>query len=68
MHFEVDSTPRTSSGARDSKAALAKAKAAADYSLWLKAEIQQALDDHQPAFVHDQAMAQIRAGIKMGAR
>ncbi len=68
MRFEVDSTPRASSASRDNKAALAKAKAAAAYSKWLKAEIQQALDDHQAVLAHDKAMQQIRAGIKMGPR
>jgi hypothetical protein len=66
--FEVDAAPRASGKQRDSKAALAKAQAAAAYSNWLKAEIQQALDDHAATVAHDDAMQQVRTGIKAGRR
>jgi hypothetical protein len=34
------------------------------YDEWLKAEVQEALDDPSPLVAHDEAMRQIRAAIK----
>jgi hypothetical protein len=36
----------------------------ADYEAWLKAEVQEALDDPSPLVPHDEAMRRIRAAIK----
>lgn len=38
--------------------------AAAAYTKWLKAEVQEALDDTSPTIPHDEAMRQVRAAIK----
>ncbi|NVD96675.1 hypothetical protein HUX62_01480 [Massilia sp. BJB1822] len=38
--------------------------AAASYTKWLKAEVQEAIDDPSPTVAHDEAMRQIRAAIK----
>lgn len=50
LRFEVD-------GGRRSHGDLA-------YDEWLKAEVQEALDDPSPLVAHDEAMRQIRAAIK----
>lgn len=41
-----------------------EAHAAAAYSKWLKAEVQEALDDPSPTVAHEEAMRQVRAAIK----
>lgn len=48
----------------DRAAAMKDAHDAAAYTKWLKAEIQEALDDPSPTIPHDAAMRQIRAAIK----
>jgi hypothetical protein len=48
----------------DRAAALKDAHQAAAYTKWLKAEIQEAIDDTSPTVPHDEAMRQIRAAIK----
>ena len=37
----------------------------AAYTKWLKAEIQEAIDDTSPTIPHDEAMRQVRAAIKL---
>src|SRR5471032_566566 len=48
----------------DRAAAMKDAHAAAAYTKWLKAEVQEAIDDTSPTVPHDEAMRQIRAAIK----
>lgn len=45
-------------------AAMKDAHAAAAYTKWLNAEVQEALDDTSPTIPHDEAMRQVRAAIK----
>jgi hypothetical protein len=59
--FEVDTSPAAH---RDRDAALEGAQTAAAYTGWLKAAIQDALDDHHATVPHDKAMRQVRAAIK----
>ena len=49
----------------DRAAAMKDAHAAAAYTNWLKAEVQEALDDTSPTIPHDEAMRQVRAAIKL---
>lgn len=49
----------------DRAAAMKDAHAAAAYTKWLKAEVQEALDDTSPTILHDEAMRQVRAAIKL---
>lgn len=67
--FDVDAEhydPRSATATKrpDRAAAMKDAHAAAAYTRWLKAEVQQAIDDPSPAVPHDEAMRQIRAAIK----
>lgn len=48
----------------DRALAMKDAHAAAAYNKWLKAEVQEAIDDPIPTVPHDEAMRQIRAAIK----
>ncbi len=48
----------------DRAIAMKDAHEAAAYTKWLKAEIQEAIDDTSPTIPHDEAMRQIRAAIK----
>ena len=48
----------------DRAAAMKDAHEAAAYTKWLKAEIQEAIDDTSSTIPHDEAMRQIRAAIK----
>lgn len=48
----------------DRAAAMKDAHAAAAYTRWLSAEIQEAIDDPSPTIPHDEAMRQIRAATK----
>ena len=48
----------------DRAAAMKDAHQAAAYTKWLKAEIQEAIDDPSPSVPHDEAMRQVRAAIK----
>jgi hypothetical protein len=48
----------------DRAAAMKDAHAAAAYTKWLKAEVQEAIDDTSPTIPHDEAMRQVRAAIK----
>lgn len=49
----------------DRAVAMKDAHAAAAYTKWLKAEVQEALDDTSPTIPHDEAMRQVRAAIKL---
>ncbi len=49
----------------DRAAAMKGAHASAAYSKWLKAEVQEAIDDTSPTVPHDEAMRQVRAAIKL---
>lgn len=67
--FEVDAVNYNANSAGTAKrpdraAAMKDAHAAAAYTKWLKAEVQEALDDASPTIPHDEAMRQIRAAIK----
>jgi hypothetical protein len=48
----------------DRAAAMKEAHAAGAYTKWLKAEVQEAIDDTSPTVAHDEAMRQVRAAIK----
>ncbi|NHZ83396.1 hypothetical protein F2P44_29635 [Massilia sp. CCM 8695] len=68
--FDVDAVnydPRSITATRrpDRAAAMKDAHAAAAYTKWLKAEVQEALDDTSPTIPHDEAMRQVRAAIKL---
>lgn len=67
--FDVDAVNYDSSNASahkrpDRAAAMKDAHEAAAYTKWLKAEIQEAIDDTSPTIPHDEAMRQVRAAIK----
>jgi hypothetical protein len=53
----------TSTKRPDRAAAMKDAHAAAAYSRWLKAEVQEAIDDTSPTVPHEEAMRQVRAAI-----
>ena len=68
--FDVDAEnydPRSVTATKrpDRAAAMKDAHAAAAYTKWLKAEVQEALDDTSPTIPHDEAMRQVRAAIKL---
>ncbi|MFB9240976.1 antitoxin PaaA2 family protein [Massilia antarctica] len=60
-----DSRSITATKRPDRAAAMKDAHAAAAYTKWLKAEVQEALDDTSPTIPHDEAMRQVRAAIKL---
>lgn len=67
--FDVDAVNYAAGGATprkrpDRSAAMKDAHEAAAYTKWLKAEIQEAIDDSSPTVPHDEAMRQVRAAIK----
>ena len=49
----------------DRAATMRDAHAAAAYTKWLKAEVQEAIDDTSPTVPHDKAIRQVRAAIKL---
>ncbi|MES2741754.1 MAG: hypothetical protein V4754_12490 [Pseudomonadota bacterium] len=68
--FDVDAANyhphRTTSAKRPDRAAAMKdAHAAAAYTKWLQAEVQEAIDDTGPTIPHEEAMRQVRAAIKL---
>ncbi|NHZ90102.1 hypothetical protein F2P45_13910 [Massilia sp. CCM 8733] len=68
--FDVDAVnydPHSTTTAKrpDRAAAMKDAHAAAAYTKWLKAEVQEAIDDTSPTIPHDEAMRQVRAAIKL---
>ena len=67
--FDVDAVnydPRVTTAAKrpDRAAATKDEQAAAAYTKWIKAEVQEAIDDTSPTVPHDEAMRQVRAAIK----
>jgi hypothetical protein len=67
--FDVDTENYDPHGVTERKrpdraAAMKDAHEAAAYVRWLKAEIQEAIDDPSPTVPHDEAIRQIRAAIK----
>ena len=67
--FEVDAVnydPGSAATARrpDRAVAMKDAHAAAAYTKWLEAEVQEAIDDTSPTVPHDEAMRQVRAALK----
>lgn len=68
--FDVDAVnydPDSLEAARsrpDSSAKMKSAHEAAAYTKWLKAEIQEAIDDTSPTIPHDEVMRDVRAVIK----
>ncbi len=68
--FEVDAAnydPQNATTTRsrpDRSVAMKNAHEAAAYAKWLKAEIQEAIDDQTPTIPHEEAMSQIRASLK----
>lgn len=68
--FDVDAANYDQSGTAvtkrpDRAVAMKDAHAAAAYTKWLKAEVQEAIDDTSPTILHDEAMRQVRAAIKL---
>lgn len=70
VRFHVDAgnvSPATISHTKgsDRPAVIPDAHSAAAYAEWLKAEVQEAMDDTSPSVPHDEAMRQIRAALKL---
>lgn len=68
--FDVDAAnydphSTTTSKRPDRAAAMKDAHAASAYTKWLKAEVQEAINDTSPTIPHDEAMRQVRAAIKL---
>ncbi len=59
-----DSSIGTTRKRPDRATAMKDANEAVAYQKWLKAEIQEAIDDTSPTVPHNEAMRQIRAAIK----
>ena len=65
--FEVDAenydaaSLKTTHNRPDRAEAMKNAHAAAAYNKWLKAEIQEAIDDTSPSIPHDRVMEEVRA-------
>jgi hypothetical protein len=69
-HFAVDavnydSRSVTATKRPDRAAAMKDAHAAAAYTKWLKAEVQEAIEDTSPTIPHDEAMRRVRAALKV---
>lgn len=68
-HFNVDAVNydveslKTSRNRPDSAAAMKSAHEAAAYNKWLKAEVQEAIDDNSPVIPHAEVMQDVRAVI-----
>jgi len=61
VNWDADSpTTRTRP---DTSAAMKKAHEAAAYDKWLKAEVQEAIDDTSPTIPHDEVVRNVRAAI-----
>lgn len=69
VHFDVDAAnwnaatvaPRQQP---DTSAAMKQAHEAVAYDKWLKAEVQEAINDPSPTIPHDEVMRSVRAAIK----
>ncbi|NHZ34951.1 hypothetical protein F0185_15360 [Massilia sp. CCM 8692] len=69
VRFDVDAgnfgpTTISRTGGPDRPSAIPDAHSVAAYAEWLKAEVQEAIDDTSPSVPHDEAMRQIRAAMK----
>lgn len=69
VHFDVDATnwnadTLTTRQRPDTSAAMKQAHEAAAYDKWLKAEVQEAINDTSPTIPHDEVMRSVRAAIK----
>ncbi|MES2017881.1 MAG: hypothetical protein V4484_15435 [Pseudomonadota bacterium] len=69
--FDVDAANYDPHGATTAKrpdraVAMKDVHAAAAYTKWLKAEVQEAIDDSSPTVAHDEAMRLVRAALKRG--
>ncbi|MFC5474153.1 hypothetical protein [Paraherbaspirillum soli] len=70
VRFDVDAvnydpdSPEAARSRPDSSAKMKSAHEAAAYDKWLKAEIQEAIDDTSPTIPHDEVMRDVRAVIK----
>ncbi len=67
--FDVDAVhydPRAGIAIKrpDRAVAMKDAHAAAAYTKWLQAEVQEAIDDTSPTIAHGEAMRQVRAALK----
>lgn len=62
VHFSADENAIPGHDARASVSSGAPNESA--YSTWLKAEIQEAIDDPTPGVPHEEALRQVRAAIK----
>jgi hypothetical protein len=72
VRFDVDAANWNADGLAtrtrpDTSAAMKKAHEAAAYDKWLKAEVQEAIDDTSATIAHDEVVRNVRAAIK-GAR
>ena len=69
VHFDVDAVNfdaeslKTSRNRPDRAEAMKDAHEAAAYNKWLKAEVQEAIDDTSPPIPHGEVMADVRAVI-----
>jgi hypothetical protein len=69
VRFDVDAVNWNADGlttrARpDASAAMKKAHEAAAYDKWLRAEVQEAIDDTSPTIAHDEVVRNVRAAIQ----
>ncbi|MDQ1812135.1 hypothetical protein RBA41_02355 [Massilia sp. CCM 9210] len=62
MNWQVDSLPVRRRP--DTSAAMKQVHEAAAYDKWLKAEVQEAIDDTSPTIPHDEVARNVRAAIK----
>lgn len=68
LRFEVDAVnydAQACSGNSPDPDAMEAVQAASTYTQWLKAEVQEALDDTSPTIAHDEAIRQVRAALKL---
>lgn len=63
VNYDPNSVSRTKRP--DRTVAMKDVHAAAAYTKWLKAEVQEAIDDTSPTVPRDEAMRQVRAAIKL---
>ncbi|NHZ42811.1 type II toxin-antitoxin system RelB family antitoxin [Massilia aquatica] len=69
VHFDVDAAnwnadTLTTRQRPDTSVAMKQAHEAAAYDKWLRAEVQEAINDTSPTIPHDEVMRSVRAAIK----
>lgn len=69
VNFDVDAKDFDAHGPAtrkrpDTSAAMKQAHEAAAYDKWLKAEVQEAIDDTGPTIPHDEVVSNVRAAIR----